>query len=161
MKNYSFMEKESFMNFKVRKMCDTRYFLEYKDKNKNDEKLTVEVSFINFDNLEGNSLPALWKRYGYTKELVTNYIAISTYVTDKEGNCWAWYNPCHKLADDKKRMLINFDYMYAISEDNLKKLLKEIEKRFLGGVYNKFMDSPTCAGLINEEINEFLESEKD
>lgn len=134
MEKYNFMEKDNFMNFKVRKMCNTRYFLDYKGKNKNDEKLTVEVTFINFDNLEGNSLPALWKKHGYTKELVTNYISIDTYITDKEGNCWAWYNPCHKLSDDKKRMILDFDYMYDISESNLKKLLKEIEKRFLGGV---------------------------
>lgn len=133
-KSYSFMEKEKVMNFKISKMCDTRYFLEYKGKNKNGEKLTVEVSFINFDNLEGNSLPALWKRNGYTKELVTNYIAIDTFVIDKDGDYWGWYNPCHKLSDDKKRMVLNFDYMFSISEDNLKKLLKEIEKRFLGGV---------------------------
>lgn len=36
---------------------------------------------------------------------------------------------------------------------------KDVE--FLEGVYNRFMDSPTCAGLINEEINEFLESEEE
>ena len=36
---------------------------------------------------------------------------------------------------------------------------KDIE--FLEGVYNKFMDSSTCVGLINEEINEFLESEEE
>lgn len=35
---------------------------------------------------------------------------------------------------------------------------KDVE--FLESVYNKFMDSPTCAGLINEEINEFLKSEE-
>lgn len=134
MKDYSFIEKENVMNFKVRKMCDTRYFLDYQVKNKNDEKLTVEVTFVNFDNLSENSLPVLWKRYGYTKYLVTNYISIDTYVTDKNGNCYGYYNPCHKLSDDKKRMVLNFEYMYAISENNLKKLLKEIEKRFLGGV---------------------------
>lgn len=134
MKSYSFMEKEKVMNFEIRKMCDTRYFLEYKGKNKNGEKLTVEVSFINFDNFGNDSLPVLWKRHGYTKELVTNYIAISTFVIDKDGDYWGWYNPCHKLSDDKKRMILNFDYMFDISEDNLKNILKEIEKRFLGGV---------------------------
>lgn len=36
---------------------------------------------------------------------------------------------------------------------------KDVE--FLEGVYNKFMNSTTCTGLINEEINEFLESEED
>lgn len=128
------MEKEKVMNFEIRKMCDTRYFLDYKGKNKNDERLTVEVSFINFDNLEGSSLPALWKRNGYTKELMTNYIAIDTFVIDKDGDYWGWYNPCHKLSDDKKRMVLDFDYIFDVSEDNLKKLLKEIEKRFLGGV---------------------------
>lgn len=36
---------------------------------------------------------------------------------------------------------------------------KDVE--FLESVYNKFMDSSTCTGLINEEINEFLESEEE
>lgn len=35
---------------------------------------------------------------------------------------------------------------------------KDIE--YLEGVYNKFMDSPTIAGLLNEELKEFLESEE-
>ena len=46
------------------------------------------------------------------------------------------------------------DYLHNLEDfDN-----KDVE--FLESVYNKFMDSPTCAGLINEEINEFLESEE-
>lgn len=35
---------------------------------------------------------------------------------------------------------------------------KDIE--YLEEVYNKFMDSPTIAGLLNEELKEFLESEE-
>lgn len=46
------------------------------------------------------------------------------------------------------------DYLHSLEDfDN-----KDIE--FLESVYNKFMDSPTCERLINEEINEFLESEE-
>lgn len=47
------------------------------------------------------------------------------------------------------------DYLHNLEEFND----KDVE--FLEGVYNKFMDSSTCPGLINEEINEFLESEED
>lgn len=35
---------------------------------------------------------------------------------------------------------------------------KDIE--YLEKVYNKFMDSPTITGLLNEELKEFLESEE-
>ena len=35
---------------------------------------------------------------------------------------------------------------------------KDIE--YLEEVYNKFMDSPTIAGLLNEELKEILESEE-
>ena len=35
---------------------------------------------------------------------------------------------------------------------------KDIE--YLEKVYNKFMDSPTITGLLNEESKEFLESEE-
>lgn len=46
------------------------------------------------------------------------------------------------------------DYLHNLEDfDN-----KDIE--FLENVYNKFMNSTTCEGLINEEINEFLESEE-
>ena len=47
------------------------------------------------------------------------------------------------------------DYLHNLEDFND----KDIE--FLESVYNKFMDSSTCTGLINEEINEFLESEED
>lgn len=35
---------------------------------------------------------------------------------------------------------------------------KDIE--YLEEVYNKFMDSPTITGLLNDELKEFLESEE-
>ena len=47
------------------------------------------------------------------------------------------------------------DYLHNLEEFND----KDVE--FLEGVYNKFMDRSTCVGLINEEINEFLESEEE
>lgn len=47
------------------------------------------------------------------------------------------------------------DYLHNLEEFND----KDID--FLESVYNKFMNSTTCVGLINEEINEFLESEED
>ena len=46
------------------------------------------------------------------------------------------------------------DYLHSLEDFDD----KDVE--FLESVYTKFMDSPTCAGLINEEINEFLESEE-
>lgn len=47
------------------------------------------------------------------------------------------------------------DYLHNLEDFND----KDVE--FLESVYNKFMDSTTCVGLINEEINEFLESEEE
>ena len=58
-------------NIEIKKMCETRAFYEFKDKNKKGEKIVVEITKI-FPELTKGSLPMLWKEHGFTK----NYIPI-------------------------------------------------------------------------------------
>ena len=88
-----------------------------------------------------NSLPYLWKQHGYTKEIMETWWSVSTYVTDKDGNCRHAYNPTlvikkevHKGKVLTCRPCINFEWLLEATEENKKKLLNEVENRFLKGV---------------------------
>lgn len=116
--------------FNVEKITDTRYRYTYKNKNKSGESLMVEFSLINCD---GEELPKLWKKHKYTDKLYKSYISVSSYVTDADGIEKEKYNPTIKLSDDKKRYVINFDWLLEISEENKQKLLNEIYNNFIKG----------------------------
>jgi len=98
--------------------------------NKKGEKIIIEVSKCFYDNTHKNSLPNLWKKYGYTDHLYNSVIWIDCEVTDKEGNARRKYEPTSKLSEDKKRMVINFDWMYEVSEENEEKVLNETIRRW-------------------------------
>lgn len=121
-------------NFIKREMATHRAFYDLEETNKKGEKISVEIMEIFPDNTRENSLPNLWVKHGHTNKLYNSYLGINCYVTDKDGNCYERYNPTIKLSDDKKRNVINFDYLMEVSEENKEKLLKEIYKRFMRGV---------------------------
>ena len=121
-------------NFIKKEMATHRAFYELEETNKKGEKISVEITEIFVDNTNTNNLPNLWLKHGYTNKLYNSYLCVNCYVTDKDGNCWERYNPTIKLSDDKKRNVINFDYLMEVSEENKEKLLKEIYKRFMRGV---------------------------
>ena len=66
-----------------------------------------------------------------------NYWHVSTYATDKKGDCYGVYNPQEKhfIRKDKNgktiesRMVIDFDFMLEATEENKQKIIAEIEKR--------------------------------
>lgn len=113
-------------------MAPTRAFYDLNETNKNGESLTIELTEVRFN--EKAELPKLWKQHGFTKYLITNYIDVQCYVTDRNGCCRQAYNPTVKLSEDKERHLINFNYMLPISEKNKNELLNEVYKRFIGGI---------------------------
>ena len=119
------------IKYEVIKNGKSNTFYKFKEKNKLGENLTVEISETYPNNTSTNSLPNLWKQHGFTNKLYDNYLNVDCYVTDKNGTCWGKYNPTEKLADDKKRNVINFDYMLEVSEENKNFLLDKIYKLFM------------------------------
>lgn len=112
---------------KIRKMTDHRYFYEFEEKNNKGENIVIEVTECYSDGNK-DSLPYLWKKNGYINKILFSYYSIDTFVTDEKGNCRMKYNPTVKLSDDKKRYVINFDWMLEVNENNLQRILNEIEK---------------------------------
>lgn len=99
------------------------------DKNAKGETLVIELSECT--NSGGkNALPVLWKKQGYIDRILDTYICVSTYVTDTDGHCWGRYNPQVKLSEDKKRSVINFDWMFENTEENKQKLIDECIRLF-------------------------------
>ena len=115
------------------------HWLNYKGKNSKGETLIVELTKC--ENPGGKtSLPYLWKKHGFTDKIMETWWGVSTYVTDEKGNCWGKYNPrqkpytrYHKGKLVECRPVINFDWLLEATEENAKKLLAEIERRFLEG----------------------------
>ena len=114
------------MKIKERIMSDYRTFYDFEERNKKGEKITVEISKTFVDDLSKSSLPYLWLKKGYTKKLFTNYLVCEVYAEDKKGNCYDRYNPTTKLSDDKKRMVIDFEWMLEVSDENIKKILDKV-----------------------------------
>lgn len=114
----------------IEQMAETRWFFKFTDTNEKGEKLIIELSKCE-DWKEGkNSLPKLWKKNGYIDRVLETYWSIETYVKDTENNSYGRYNPQHKLSEDKKRMVINFDWMFEATEENKEKLINEVYRLF-------------------------------
>ena len=111
----------------------------FTEKNKNGE--TIEFSIDRCGDCDKptdkNSLPYLWKKNGYIDRVLPNYWHVSTYATDKNGNCYGVYNPQEKHLIRKgengktieSRMVIDFEFMFEATEENKQKIIAEIEKR--------------------------------
>lgn len=117
--------------FTVKQMAENRSFYYCTEKNEKGEKLTVELVKIIDDLKDRKSFMNLWKKEGYIKEVLPSRWSIHTYVDDSDGNCRGAYNPMHKLSDDGKRYVINFEWMFEATEENKEKLLEEVYKRFM------------------------------
>lgn len=97
------------------------------------DNFIVEATRVTADLSRKNSLMNIWKESGYIHESLPSYIVISTYYTDGDGNCWGWYNVTEKLSEDKKRHVIDFDYLLEATEENERQLVTEcIRMREMG-----------------------------
>lgn len=116
--------------YTIEQMADARWFYRFIDTNSKGESLVIELSLCEDWKESKNSLPKLWNKNGYINRVLETYWHISTYVRDTEGNCYGRYNPQEKLSEDKKRMVINFDWMFEATEENREKLINEVYSLF-------------------------------
>ena len=91
--------------------------------------IIIELNKCEDCNLQ-NSLPKLWKKQGYIDRVLETYWGIQTYVTDAEGNSFGRYNPQHKLSEDGKRIVINFEWMFEATPENKERLINEVYRLF-------------------------------
>lgn len=98
--------------------------------NKKGESIIIEISRCYYDNTYKKSLPNLWKKHGHTQHLYNSVIWVDCEVSDSEGFSRRKYEPTTKLSEDKHRNVINFDWMYEVSEENEQKVLNETIRRF-------------------------------
>lgn len=117
----------------------------FTEQNKNGE--TIEFSIERCGDWHNpkdkHALPYLWKKNGYINRVLPNYWHVSTYATDKNGNCYGVYNPQEKQIHrtyqeytgktyktvEQTRNVIDFDFMFEATEENKQKIIAEIEKR--------------------------------
>lgn len=128
MKKANLIAKELGFNVKNSYEHTSYYYLEDDNNNtktnSNGEALIVQISYCEGSNAN------LWHKMGYTKVLLPNWWFARCYVTNKDNLCYEAYNPCVKLSDDNKRFVVNFDWTLEANENNFRKLLIEILKRF-------------------------------
>jgi len=113
-------------DFTVEQVGKNRWFYTFTDLNAKGEKVMIEFVKCVPDLTNKNSLPYLWQKAGYTDKLLETYWSIEVYVYDTEGNCWGRYNPQVKLSEDRKRHVINFDWLLEATEENKQKLIDEV-----------------------------------
>ena len=126
----SVMSKYGFVNGRVTTTGETFQigYWEYPKRNKEDERLVIEVCSC-YNEKSPNSLPVLWYKNGWTKELILNYWSVRHYVYDKDGNCYGKYD-FTKPSDDGLRLVIDFDWLFENTIENLEKLINESLRRF-------------------------------
>nr|WP_024835443.1 hypothetical protein [Clostridium sp. 12(A)] len=115
--------------YTIEQMAETRWFYRFTEPNAKGETLTIEMSLCT-NSGGSHALPVLWKQHGYIDRVLETYWSISTYVRDTEGACYGRYNPQHKLREDGKGMVINFDWMFDATEDNKERLFDEVYRLF-------------------------------
>ncbi len=117
------------MNYTVEKGSGSITWITITEPNAKNETLVIELSECT--NSGGkDSLPYLWKKHGYTDRVLDTYLSIHTYCTDSEGNCYGRYNPQSKLSEDRKRNVINFDWIFENTEENKQRLINECIRLF-------------------------------
>ena len=119
------MKKE----YTIEQMAETRWFYTFTETNAKGEKLIIELSHCT-NSGGSHALPELWKKNGYIDRVLETYWSIETYVKDTENNSYGRYNPTHKLSEDGKRAVIDFNWMFEATEENKEKLINEVVKIF-------------------------------
>lgn len=129
-----------------------RWLYTFSEKNEKGELIQVELSKCEPDNKLGSSLPRLWAKNGFIDRVLESYWCVDTYATEENGNCYGRYNPqvmdkvevttegyYNKEKDEyenrevkKCRHVLNFDWLLEPTEENLIKLLEEVERRAFG-----------------------------
>lgn len=106
-----------------------RELITFEELNAKGEKIQIElVKCENSGNK--NSLPYIWAKEKYIDHILETYWSINTYATEDggTGSCWGRYNPQEKFSEEKKRRVINFDWMFEATKENREKLIEEVER---------------------------------
>ena len=103
-----------------------RNFIEFE--NKKGERILIELTRIEHDRNDKHSLMNLWLKHGFLKEFKETTINLQTYVYDKDGQCWGWYNPTVKMSEDQKRQVLNFDYVMEDTPENREFLIAKVKE---------------------------------
>lgn len=123
------MKKE----YTIEQMAETRWFYNFTEPNAKGETLTIELNRCDDPDCK-NSIPKLWKEYGYTDKVLESYWSIRTYVRDTEGDCYGRYNPQIKMElnpeTGNSHSVINFEWTLEATEENKQKLLDEVYRLF-------------------------------
>lgn len=124
------MEKYGFINERVTTTGETFQigYWDYPTLNKKGERLVLEVDFC-YNEESPHCLPVLWYKNGWTERLILNYWNVRPYVYDKDGGCYGRYD-FTKPSDDGLRRVIDFDWLFEATTENLEKLVKEMLRRF-------------------------------
>ena len=119
------------------------YTYSYKFEGTNSLGETLEVDIAKCTDPGGKkSLPALWYKAGYASKRLLTWWSVTTYVTSPDGCCRRDYNPqtIFKEKMHNNRIIgcqpcINFEWLLEATEENKKKLLNEVERRFLNEIH--------------------------
>lgn len=107
------------------------YSVVFNQPNRKGDHLEVVIEHADTAPELKNGAGRTWKRLGYTKTVIKEFWSVLTYATDKNGQCWGRYNPQHKLSEDKKRLVLNFDYVLdGCTAENMETLIRATAKRF-------------------------------
>lgn len=125
-KSFGFMVKRTCEFCAYYYLVDENGFDKYNEKG---EKLCVEIN-LSVDPGGKYSLPMIWYKKGYTKEILKDWWCVRTYVTNKKGECYGAYDPTIQESEDGKRFVMNFDWHLRATPENFRKLLTEILRQY-------------------------------
>lgn len=117
------------LGFAIERTCGNTALYGLREENSKGEHLLIEVWDSHTSGKKG-SLPYIWHQAGYTESIIADYWCFRTYVTNKDGACYEGYNPTHKRSEDGKRFVIDFAWHFANTDDNFRKVMEEILRRF-------------------------------
>ena len=115
--------------FILKQRTSTSYEVRFIEKNNFNESLILQINEVYPPKCE-NSLPNLWKKYGFTDKILDNYLILDVCVIDENGYEYHKYNPQIAKKSDGNRS-INFDYMLEVSEANMYKLIDSVYNLFI------------------------------
>lgn len=96
-----------------------------------------ETLQVEFDRCEDNdsprNIPKLWKKAGYTPEVMPDWWSVRVCATDPKG-CWERYNPTIKPAETGRRYVHNFSWILPATNENRDRIMAEIIRRANAGI---------------------------
>ena len=102
----------------------------FTEKNKRGESLMMYVNKCE-DPGPDHSLPRLWHKYGFIDRILPNYWYIEVFVFNDKGECYNGYNPQQTLHYSGGRYILNFEWMFEATVENMEKIIDEVYSRFI------------------------------